>query len=179
MIGCKAAIPHLIRTRGRIINIGSIVGLHGQKHHSEHAAAKAGLVACLCSEEKGYISGHGLVVDGGRPVGLGGGCMRLEDFVGCARSRAGSKPILPPFALGAPGYDISTEPEDRALTVGTPWRDNGLPWLNSETGFHPAEEGAGHARAEARGAQGDVVCGVGQVGDRSEQVQPVTQRIAG
>ena len=41
----KAVAHHMLRTRwGRIINIGSVVGLHGNKGQANYAASKAGLV---------------------------------------------------------------------------------------------------------------------------------------
>jgi 3-oxoacyl-[acyl-carrier protein] reductase len=41
----KAVAQHMLRTRwGRIINIGSVVGLHGNKGQANYAASKAGLV---------------------------------------------------------------------------------------------------------------------------------------
>lgn len=124
----KYAIPFLKQVQGRIINLGSVVGIAGQKHYSEYSAAKsallgltkslalelgsdgvtvnmvtpgfvwrnsfdgaqkrptektaigrygtpeevAGLVAYLCSEEAGYVTGVEIPVDGGRSLGLRG-----------------------------------------------------------------------------------------------------------
>lgn len=39
----KAALPHLRRTRGAIVNIGSIEGLASNPHHAAYSASKAGL----------------------------------------------------------------------------------------------------------------------------------------
>jgi 3-oxoacyl-[acyl-carrier protein] reductase len=41
----RAVAKHMLRTRwGRIINLGSVVGLHGNKGQSNYAASKAGIV---------------------------------------------------------------------------------------------------------------------------------------
>lgn len=124
----KYAIPYLKKNGGRIINLGSVVGIAGQRNYSDYAAAKsgligmtkslalelgqygvtvnmvtpgwvwrnsfdgdqlrpsektalgrygrgdevAGLVAYLCSDEAGYITGVDIPVDGGRLLGLRG-----------------------------------------------------------------------------------------------------------
>lgn len=125
---CQRAIPHLMESKGRIINFGSTVGLAGQRLYTEYSAAKsaiigltkslalelgphgitvnmitpgwvwrnafdgnqlrptdknalgrygypeevAGLVAYLCSDDAGYITGHDFIIDGGRSLGLKG-----------------------------------------------------------------------------------------------------------
>jgi NAD(P)-dependent dehydrogenase (short-subunit alcohol dehydrogenase family) len=42
---CKYAIPHLRQTKGRIINISSMVGLVGQRDAGAYAASKGGQIA--------------------------------------------------------------------------------------------------------------------------------------
>ncbi|MEW5815248.1 MAG: SDR family NAD(P)-dependent oxidoreductase [Spirochaetota bacterium] len=44
-LGCKYAIPHLRATRGKIINISSMVGLVGQPNAGAYSASKGGQVA--------------------------------------------------------------------------------------------------------------------------------------
>ncbi|MDJ0612263.1 MAG: SDR family NAD(P)-dependent oxidoreductase [Rhizobiaceae bacterium] len=39
----KHALPHLIKTKGAIVNVGSIEGLGSNPHHSAYCASKAGL----------------------------------------------------------------------------------------------------------------------------------------
>lgn len=40
----RAAISHLIASRGCIVNVGSISGLHGQPHNSAYCASKGGVI---------------------------------------------------------------------------------------------------------------------------------------
>jgi len=40
----KAALPHLLATRGNIVNVASSAGMRGQAYASHYAASKAGLV---------------------------------------------------------------------------------------------------------------------------------------
>ena len=54
---CKYALPHLRKTRGSIINLGSIVGAMGQWHASTYCASKGGvhaLTKALAIDEAGY-----------------------------------------------------------------------------------------------------------------------------
>jgi NAD(P)-dependent dehydrogenase (short-subunit alcohol dehydrogenase family) len=41
---CQEAIPHLIKTRGAIVNVASAAAFHGQPYMVAYAASKAGLV---------------------------------------------------------------------------------------------------------------------------------------
>jgi len=40
----KAALPHLLATRGNIVNVASTAGMRGQAYAAHYAASKAGLV---------------------------------------------------------------------------------------------------------------------------------------
>ncbi len=40
----RAAIPHLLESRGCIVNVGSISGLHGQPHNAAYCASKGGVI---------------------------------------------------------------------------------------------------------------------------------------
>ncbi len=40
----KAALPHLLRARGKIVNVASTAGMRGQAYAAHYAASKAGLV---------------------------------------------------------------------------------------------------------------------------------------
>ena len=42
---CRAALPHLRKTKGNIINIGSLVGTIGQHHAVTYVASKGGVIA--------------------------------------------------------------------------------------------------------------------------------------
>lgn len=129
MLCTRYALEHMCLTNGRIISMGSVVGLQGKCGMTDYAASKAGivgftrslavelgnrdftvncvspgwvnqtvfdrgkelpkgnvncmghgartddvaaLVAFLCSEEAGYITGQNIVIDGGRSLGLWG-----------------------------------------------------------------------------------------------------------
>ena len=41
--GCKFALPHLRKTRGSIINMGSLVGIMGQEYATTYCATKGGI----------------------------------------------------------------------------------------------------------------------------------------
>ncbi len=56
-VGCKCALPHLRRTKGSIINMGSLVGLMGQEAATIYCAAKGGIgsfTKSLAIEESRY-----------------------------------------------------------------------------------------------------------------------------
>jgi NAD(P)-dependent dehydrogenase (short-subunit alcohol dehydrogenase family) len=42
---CRAAMPHLLKTGGSIINVSSLVGLQGQREAVGYSAAKGGVIA--------------------------------------------------------------------------------------------------------------------------------------
>ncbi len=42
---CRAAMPHLIKTKGSIVNVSSLVGLQGQPEAVVYSAAKGGVIA--------------------------------------------------------------------------------------------------------------------------------------
>lgn len=41
---CKAAIPHILATRGAIVNVGSVAGLHSHPYSAAYCASKGGVV---------------------------------------------------------------------------------------------------------------------------------------
>src|SRR5258706_6518714 len=43
-VTCQAAIPHLIETKGAIVNVASVAGLMGQAYTAAYCAAKGGVV---------------------------------------------------------------------------------------------------------------------------------------
>jgi NAD(P)-dependent dehydrogenase (short-subunit alcohol dehydrogenase family) len=45
---CRAAIPHLLETRGNIVNIASTAGLRGHPWTAAYSASKGGVVALTC-----------------------------------------------------------------------------------------------------------------------------------
>jgi len=50
---CQAAIPHLLETRGVIVNMASAAGLHGQAYTLPYSVTKAGVISltkCLAIE---------------------------------------------------------------------------------------------------------------------------------
>jgi meso-butanediol dehydrogenase/(S,S)-butanediol dehydrogenase/diacetyl reductase len=46
---CKYAYPHLKASRGCIVNMSSMAGVHGEKHHAAYAATKGGINALTFS----------------------------------------------------------------------------------------------------------------------------------
>jgi NAD(P)-dependent dehydrogenase (short-subunit alcohol dehydrogenase family) len=56
-VACKAALPHLRKTRGSIINLSSLVGSMGQRHATTYVATKGALTAltkALAIDEASY-----------------------------------------------------------------------------------------------------------------------------
>jgi NAD(P)-dependent dehydrogenase (short-subunit alcohol dehydrogenase family) len=41
---CKAAIPHILKSQGAIINVGSVAGLHSHPYSAAYCASKGGVV---------------------------------------------------------------------------------------------------------------------------------------
>ena len=76
----RAVLTHMVRQRqGRIVNISSVVGLSGNPGQANYAASKAGLigftkavarevVAFLCTDAAGYVTGQVIGIDGGLAV---------------------------------------------------------------------------------------------------------------
>ena len=44
-LACRAALPHLIATRGAIVNVASLAGVRGWRYSAAYSAAKGGVVA--------------------------------------------------------------------------------------------------------------------------------------
>ncbi len=51
---CRAAIPHLLRTRGNIVNVSSTAAVHGQPWAGAYAASKGGILAMTQSIATDY-----------------------------------------------------------------------------------------------------------------------------
>jgi len=51
---CVHALPHLKRSRGSIVNISSMAGVHGEKHHAVYAATKGAINALTKSMALDY-----------------------------------------------------------------------------------------------------------------------------
>jgi NAD(P)-dependent dehydrogenase (short-subunit alcohol dehydrogenase family) len=51
---CKYSYPHLKQSRGCIINISSMAGVHGEKHHAAYAATKGAINALTQSMAVDY-----------------------------------------------------------------------------------------------------------------------------
>ncbi|MDF2749374.1 MAG: 3-ketoacyl-(acyl-carrier-protein) reductase [Gaiellaceae bacterium] len=78
---CRAVTRSMMRKRaGSIVNVSSIVGVHGNWGQTNYAASKAGIIGFtrlgdpedvaravrfLCSDEASFITGEVLLVDGG------------------------------------------------------------------------------------------------------------------
>jgi NAD(P)-dependent dehydrogenase (short-subunit alcohol dehydrogenase family) len=52
---CQAAIPHLLESRGNVVNLASNAGLMGQAYTAAYCASKAGLVALTKSLAMEYV----------------------------------------------------------------------------------------------------------------------------
>jgi meso-butanediol dehydrogenase/(S,S)-butanediol dehydrogenase/diacetyl reductase len=44
-LACRAALPHLIATRGAVVNVASLAGVRGWRYSAAYSAAKGGVVA--------------------------------------------------------------------------------------------------------------------------------------
>src|SRR5437667_1245071 len=65
----KAALPHLLATRGNIVNVASSAGMRGQAYASHYAASKAGLVNFTRSIALEFAS-RGLRINCLAPAGI-------------------------------------------------------------------------------------------------------------
>ncbi|GAB3840676.1 SDR family NAD(P)-dependent oxidoreductase [Dactylosporangium cerinum] len=43
-LACRAALPHLVATRGAVVNVASLAGVRGWRYSAAYSAAKAGVV---------------------------------------------------------------------------------------------------------------------------------------
>ncbi len=48
-LASKYAYPHLFASRGCIVNMSSMAGVHGEKHHAAYASTKGGINALTCA----------------------------------------------------------------------------------------------------------------------------------
>jgi len=52
---CRAALPHLLATRGNIVNVASTAAIHGQPYAGAYAASKGGVLALTKSIAIDYV----------------------------------------------------------------------------------------------------------------------------
>jgi NAD(P)-dependent dehydrogenase (short-subunit alcohol dehydrogenase family) len=52
---CRAALPHLIKSRGNVVNIASTAAIHGQPYAGAYAASKGGVLALTKSIAIDYV----------------------------------------------------------------------------------------------------------------------------
>ncbi|GEM_PF-2504421 len=53
---CKHAYPHLRECRGCIVNVSSMAGVQGERHHAVYAATKGALNAMTKSMAVDYVA---------------------------------------------------------------------------------------------------------------------------
>jgi NAD(P)-dependent dehydrogenase (short-subunit alcohol dehydrogenase family) len=79
---CQAALPHLLESRGAVVNVASIAGLKGQAYSAAYAASKGGVVMLTRSLAVEY-GGRGVrfncVCPGGVNTNILGGFMPPDD----------------------------------------------------------------------------------------------------
>src|SRR5438067_12558380 len=105
----KAALPHLLATRGNIVNVASTAGMRGQAYAAHYAAAKAGLVNFTRSIALEFAS-RGLRANCLAPAGIMTPCG--TDFT----PRPDFEPSLVAYYSPPVPHQMS-KPEDMAKTI--------------------------------------------------------------
>jgi len=101
----QAAMPHLLESRGSIVNMASTAGLEGQAYNAPYCAAKAGVVAltkCMALE----FSGGGVRVNAVCPGGVKTPLLHATRMPEGADTRLFGR-LMPFLPLGEP-EDIAT-----------------------------------------------------------------------
>jgi meso-butanediol dehydrogenase/(S,S)-butanediol dehydrogenase/diacetyl reductase len=127
---CRAAVPHLLRTRGNIVNVASTAAVHGQPWAGAYAASKGGLLAMTRSIAIDYAK-QGLRANAVLP------CDVATPIFGAFRLPEGADPKLvhrvrAPRGSGSPA-DVAAviamlASDDGAHVTGTAVRVDGGAW---------------------------------------------------
>ena len=101
----QAAMPHLIETKGNIVNMASTAGLQGQAYNAIYCAAKFGVVALTKSNAQEFAR-RGVRVNAVCPGGV------LTPLLAATRMPEGADPeifgrLMPLLPLAEPG-EIAT-----------------------------------------------------------------------
>ena len=105
----RAAMPHLLRQRGNIVNVASSAGMRGQAYAAHYAASKAGLINFTRSVALEFVS-RGVRANCIAPAGI------LSPFVRHFQPRPDFEPSLVAYYSPPIPHQMS-KPEDVAKTI--------------------------------------------------------------
>jgi NAD(P)-dependent dehydrogenase (short-subunit alcohol dehydrogenase family) len=105
----KAALPHLLATRGNIVNVASTAGMRGQAYSAHYAASKAGLINFTRSIALELVS-RGVRANCIAPAGI------VSPFVRNFVPRPDFEPSLVAY-YSPPVPHRMSQPEDVAKTI--------------------------------------------------------------
>jgi len=126
---CQAAIPHLLETRGNVVNVASNAGLMGQAYTGVYAASKAAVVNLTRSLAMEYVKRRiriNAVAPGGIDTPMANSSVLPEDAdFALVQPYMGFRPLSPPDEIAAVILFVASDAA-RSIHGSIVSADNGL-----------------------------------------------------